>query len=211
MKRFNRWFWICLLFSIPVVSSAQSDTWLVDGSYDYSSWEGFVSQVESQYQLRFYYEPDSLPSILLTPARQSIPLSNYLQQQLAQLGLQITYQANDIFVYRGQALQSLPKDIYPVWASRADLPKDSTQNQDFPLIVTISRTRNFANNTHLSTSSRMLLLVPIVLTSPRRVLPQRLASSSLCDSVAFFAFSLLGQAAEGKSQPPGSFHHPCEP
>ena len=74
-----------LIISLTFVANSQEvKTLIITKDYDGLSWNNFVKKTEANYDVKFYYHPDSIPDIKINVHRDSASLLSVLNRNLRQ-------------------------------------------------------------------------------------------------------------------------------
>ncbi len=87
---------------------------MLNQKYNNLVWTDFVEKIESNFEVRFYYDPDSMPDINILVKSSPAYLKNVLAKNFGPYDLKISFDNNgNIFLTKGQALiTSLPEIFF---------------------------------------------------------------------------------------------------
>jgi len=123
-----------LLLHFEAVS--QEENLIVNKSWDGLSWEKFVSRAESEFSIKFYFQPDSIPDIILTVKSDSVSLLKVLNENLKPMSLFVSKDLNgNFFITKWQKLRTtLPQSFFYIASGpvgNEDTLKKQTEKSDF--------------------------------------------------------------------------------
>lgn len=84
MKLFKSILLTLIISTTFVVNSQEVKTLIITKDYDGLSWNNFVKKTEANYDVKFYYHPDSIPDIKINVHRDSASLLSVLNRNLRQ-------------------------------------------------------------------------------------------------------------------------------
>jgi len=119
---------IFLLISAGHSFAQQNGDFVVGRQYHDLKWEIFVQQIEKEFPVRIFYQPDSLPDFRISITQSNLTIEEVLKQNLKPLGFQVEKdKAGNFFLYKGQPLQA---DFADVFFVRNDTLKFKTTPQE---------------------------------------------------------------------------------
>lgn len=124
-------------FILTFNSNAQKNEILITKAYDNLPWNQFVEKVENNFDVRFFYNPDSIPDFKVAVKSSPISLKNLLDEILKSHKIIVSIdQYGNIFLSKGQPIvTNLSEDFFIYTISKSDdndtleLPKET--NKDF--------------------------------------------------------------------------------
>ena len=85
----------------------QNADWLLDNAYNNLTWAEFVKKAEATYDLQFFFDENITEVIELKPIINPILLADYLQQQLSEKGINVSYGGEGaIFLHVSKNIQT---------------------------------------------------------------------------------------------------------
>lgn len=99
---------LVFIFIATGVSIAQQNgDFVVGRQYHDLKWENFVRQIQKEFPVRIFYQPDSLPDFRISITQGSLSLHEVLRQNFKPLGFQVENDGSgNYFIYKGQAFQA---------------------------------------------------------------------------------------------------------
>jgi len=114
----NRFFWkgksLVLLLLLTVHLYGQKDGILLSKDYDQLSWNNFVQKVETNFDVRFFYNPDSIPAIEIHVKNPPENLRKVLSRNFETYDIKVSLDRDgNFFLTKGQAMiTQLPDNFF---------------------------------------------------------------------------------------------------
>jgi hypothetical protein len=120
-----RAFSLGLLFLLSIRLFGQTENIVITKAYEGLNWNEFTGKLEAEYNIRFFYYPDSIPDLRITVSRE-IPLRNFLSETLEKYNIKSSFdQSGNVFLTMGSAIAtSLSPDFFN--AAKPAGPKSDT-------------------------------------------------------------------------------------
>ncbi|MCF8304127.1 MAG: TonB-dependent receptor [Bacteroidales bacterium] len=113
--------------------NAQEKPVTIGAEYDGLNWSQFVKQVESTYDVRFFYQPDSIPELTLSIKKDSIKLLTALQTNLAPFNIKVSVDGqNNYFILKNRHWDTHLADAFfyaPIEAKEESPGEDTTSQK----------------------------------------------------------------------------------
>jgi len=95
---------------------SQTDDIFVPARYDQLTFEEFITNAEKDFRIRFFYNPDSIPDILMNVPNDSISFEKVLSDNLEAYNIKVSSDVNgNIFLLKGQpVITQLATDYFTV-------------------------------------------------------------------------------------------------
>jgi hypothetical protein len=105
-------FGVLILLTIQLFG--QTENIIISNKYNGLHWIDFVSKMETEYNIRFYYNPGSIPDLTITVSRENITLRDLLTEILAGYNIYPSFdRSGNIFLTKGSAIiTSLSPDFF---------------------------------------------------------------------------------------------------
>ena len=156
---------INILFLIVIFTLhgyGQEDKILISQEYDGLSWNEFIKKIENNYDVRFFYNPDSIPEIRIFVKSRSKSLQDVLTENFRPHNINVSVDRfGNIFINRGQALVTgLPVNFFEYTYKKSDktdtleIPTESDNNYLKTSDVYVAKTRIVGNKKEGLRSSR---------------------------------------------------------
>ena len=119
MKHIYRAFFACFLLLCSLAGHGQGAEKTVTGDFVHLPFEQFISQLESQTNYRFYFDPTAVDSFFVTAQVQAQPVSAVLYRVLQGTGFHFAIDdENRVFVSKGVTISAgLPAEFYETKAA----------------------------------------------------------------------------------------------
>lgn len=117
-----------ILLLLSFMGFGQVDEILVSGNYSNLDFKAFIETLEKDYEVHFYYHPDSIPDIIINDIADKTPLSEFLSRNLDpfKVNYAIDYNGNIFITQTALINTSLPSDFFQSrYAKKVD--EDSLQ------------------------------------------------------------------------------------
>jgi len=107
-------FTISLFFLLTITGYSQQKEIFISNDYNGLSWGIFVEKVESNFDVRFFYHPDSIPDVTVVVKTSPTLLSDLLSETFLPFEMHISFdQHGNIFVTKGLTfVTTLPNDFF---------------------------------------------------------------------------------------------------
>ncbi|OQX82100.1 MAG: hypothetical protein B6D64_01095 [Bacteroidetes bacterium 4484_276] len=132
---------IFIILLLLIISSLQGygqrNEILITKEYNDLPWKEFVEKVENDFKARFFYNPDSIPEIIISVKTSPANLQGVLTENFSPYGINISIDRfGNIFVTKGQTLATaLPSGFFEYSRSQATMPDtlelSSAQDENF--------------------------------------------------------------------------------
>lgn len=145
---------LSFLFTHTQTLFSQESSYILNRTYDNLDWENFVSKVEHNFPVHFYYEKDSMPSFRTIVQADSVSLLDALKENLMPMSIYVTIdKLGHIFVTKNSSISSeLPVSFF-------DSQKEKTS--------AIEATQKSSKKEYLHTRSA-LIVATIVVGDPKK-------------------------------------------
>ncbi len=111
-----------LFLILTVQLYGQKEEIMLGNEYNNLSWDSFVEKVENNFDVRFFYNPDSIPEINILIKNPPAKLRRILSENFKTYNIKISLDQNgNFFLTKGQALIThLPKDFFEYTFAKTD-------------------------------------------------------------------------------------------
>ena len=121
---------VCIFSAISVSFAQQKGDLIVGRQYHDLKWENFVRQIENDFHIKFFYQPDSLPDFRIKILQSSLTLQEVLRQNFKPLGFQVENDGSgNYFIFNGQPMQTSFADDFFVVRDTLKVETVQLQNQ----------------------------------------------------------------------------------
>jgi len=103
-----------VLILLTIQLFGQTENIIITNKYNDLHWIDFVSKMETKYNIRFYYNPDSIPDLTIKVSRENITLRDLLTEILAGYNIYPSFdRSGNIFLTKGSVIiTSLSPDFF---------------------------------------------------------------------------------------------------
>jgi len=103
-----------LLIILTLQAYSQQNEILITKEYNDMPWNDFVEKIENNFNVRFFYHPDSIPEINVFIKSSPAGLQNVLTENFRPYNINVSIdRIGNIFLTKGQTLvTNLPKDFF---------------------------------------------------------------------------------------------------
>ena len=121
---FGKGKFIFLFLILTVQLYGQKDEIMLGNDYNNLSWISFVEKVESNFDVRFFYHPDSIPAINILVKNPPASIKKVLSENFEIQNIKTSFDSNgNIFLTKGQTLIThLPKDFLNIHLPKKTKP-----------------------------------------------------------------------------------------
>lgn len=117
--------WLCCL---TILLSGQVSTIHIPANMDGLSWAEFITGMERDYPIRFFYDPDRFPNVTVTVEQDSVPLLQCLDQIFEPFGILVSADSSgNIFLLENSTIEgTIPRDFFMIDGSGTERTEEMT-------------------------------------------------------------------------------------
>ncbi len=107
MKYLKNWLLVGCLLGLHGYVAGQEEPVMVTRSLNGLAWEEFVTILEHSSSVRFFYDPDSIPPVVISVGQDSVPLTGFLVDLFSPYHFEVSVdRAWNIFIFKNQRIRS---------------------------------------------------------------------------------------------------------
>lgn len=121
-----------------LAGKSQYNEIIITSDYNGLSWNSFVDKAENEFNISFFYNPDSIPNIITSTQNETIPLKAYLETQFndSDIYISIDTQGN-VFLTKSTIIQTvIDKQFFGKSTSNETKEKISNEGVDKKFLTT---------------------------------------------------------------------------